>query len=75
MATMVNMHEAKTNLSRLAKRAASGEEIVIASHGKPVAMLTKLPAQSKKIPWNMYKGQIDIADDFDALLPEFQEYT
>ena len=75
MAIQVNMHDAKSNLSRLVKRAAAGEEIVIASHGKPVALLSRLPPQSKKIPWDIFKDQIEIADDFDAPLPEFQAYT
>jgi prevent-host-death family protein len=51
MPLVVNMNEAKRNLSKLVKRAAAGEEITIANHGKPVALLTRLPAKSKKIPW------------------------
>ncbi len=47
MATLVNMHDAKSSLSRLVKRAAAGEEILIAKHGKPVAMLTRIPAARK----------------------------
>ena len=75
MATLVNMHDAKSNLSRLVKRAASGEKIVIANHGKPVAMLTRIPARRQAIPWDIFKGQIEMAADFDAPLPEFQDYT
>jgi prevent-host-death family protein len=75
MATVVNMHEAKSSLSRLVKRAAAGEEIVIANHGKPVARLTRLARRSKKIPWDIYKGQIEMADDFDAPLDVFKDYT
>ena len=52
------MHEAKSNLSRLVKRAAAGEEITIAKHGKPVALLTRLPRKAKKIPWGVFKGKI-----------------
>lgn len=71
---MVNMHEAKSSLSKLVKRAAAGEEIVIANHGRPVARLTRLARKSKKIPWDIYKGQIEMADDFDAPLDVFKDY-
>ncbi len=67
----VNLHEAKTHLSRLVDRAAAGEEIVIARAGKPVARLVALrPARAPRVlgvaagqPWS-------IADDFDVLPPE-----
>lgn len=72
MATVVNMQEAKSSLPRLVKRAAAGEEIVIASHGKPVARLTRVREQRKKIPWGKFKGTI--AEDFDAPLEHFKEY-
>ena len=74
MATVVNMHDAKSSLSRLVKRAAAGEEILIANHGKPLAMLTRIPNRGKKVPWDIFKGKIEIATDFDAPLAEFQEY-
>jgi antitoxin (DNA-binding transcriptional repressor) of toxin-antitoxin stability system len=74
MATMVNMSDAKSSLSRLVKRAAAGEDIVITNRGKPVAMLSRLPAKRKKIPWNIYKGQIEMAEDFDAPLEVFKDY-
>jgi prevent-host-death family protein len=74
MATVVNMHQAKSSLSRLVKRAASGEEILIANHGKPVAMLSRIPASRTKIPWDIFKGRIEMAADFDAPLEEFKDY-
>jgi prevent-host-death family protein len=74
MATLVNMHDAKSSLSRLVKRAAAGEDIVIANHGKPVAMITRLPKDHAKLPWDVFKGKIEIAEDFDAPLPEFKDY-
>ena len=73
MATIVNMHEAKSTLSRLVKRAASGEEILIANHGKPIAMLSCIPASRKEIPWNIFKGRMEMADDFDAPLECFED--
>jgi antitoxin (DNA-binding transcriptional repressor) of toxin-antitoxin stability system len=74
MAILVNMHDAKSSLSRLVKRAAAGEDILIANHGKPVAMITRLPKNRAKLPWDVFKGKIEIAEDFDAPLPEFKDY-
>jgi prevent-host-death family protein len=68
MAT-VNIHEAKTHLSRLVERAAAGEEIVIARNGRPVARLIGLQEDdSPRVPGSM-RGLITIADDFDDPLP------
>jgi len=74
MATVVNMHEAKSTLSKLAKRAAEGEEIILATHGKPLAMLTRIPAARSKIPWGLYKGKMKMAKDFDGPLEGFEDY-
>jgi prevent-host-death family protein len=65
---MVNVHEAKTHLSRLLARVARGEEIVIAKDGKPVAKLTALLPRERK-PGRL-KGRIRIGKDFDAPLPK-----
>ncbi len=66
----VNIREAKTNLSRLVDRAAAGAEIVIAKAGKPLAKLVPYkPDKPKRTP-GLYKGQIKIARDFDAPLPD-----
>jgi prevent-host-death family protein len=77
MSKVVNLHAAKTHLSRLVDRAASGEEIVIARAGKPVARLCALaPAAARRRP-GLLKGRIQIAKDFDdlpdALLRAFHE--
>ena len=74
MAKVVNMHDAKSSLSKLVKRAAAGEDIVIANHGKPVAMLTRLPPKLRKVPWDIFKGKIHMTDDFDEPLEEFKDY-
>ena len=67
--TQVNIHEAKTHLSRLIERAAEGEEIVIARAGKPIARLVGLNHdRSPRVPGSM-RGRIQIDDDFDAPLP------
>ena len=65
---VVNMHEAKTNLSKLVKRAAAGEEIIVAKAGEPVAKIVAYTAPPKKprVPGSM-KGKIWIAPDFDEL--------
>jgi prevent-host-death family protein len=74
MAKVVNMHDAKSSLSKLVKRAAAGEDILIASRGKPVAMLTHLPRKSRKIPWDIFKGKIHMTEDFDEPLDVFKDY-
>ncbi len=65
----VNIHEAKTHLSRLVEAAAGGQEIVIARNGKPVARLVALNASPQPRQPGALKGQIRIGDDFDSPLP------
>ncbi|MGH3266217.1 MAG: type II toxin-antitoxin system Phd/YefM family antitoxin [Trebonia sp.] len=63
------MHDAKTQLSKLAARAAEGEEIVIARNGLPLAKLGPLDPPRKRREFGFCRGQIWIADDFDDPLP------
>jgi prevent-host-death family protein len=63
----VNIHEAKTNLSRLLERVEAGEEIIIARNGRPVARLTAV-ATPKRAPGSL-KGQITMRSDFNDPLP------
>jgi prevent-host-death family protein len=71
MAKVMSLYDAKTNLSALVEEAAAGEEIVIAKNGKPRARLIALPAEQRPAPiFGLYKGQVHIADDFDAPWPE-----
>ena len=63
----VNMHEAKTTLSRLVDRVAEGEEVVIARNGEPVALLSPLKPILRR-PGRL-KGKIRVSRDFDAPLP------
>ena len=65
----VNIHEAKTHLSRLLKRVAAGEEIIIANAGTPVARLVPAVEPSPKRILGGERGRITVADDFDAPLP------
>ncbi|HET7700643.1 MAG TPA: type II toxin-antitoxin system Phd/YefM family antitoxin [Candidatus Limnocylindria bacterium] len=65
----VNIHEAKTHLSRLIARAVDGEEIVIAKAGRPVAKLVGLAKPVRRRELGLARGRIVIHDDFDAPLP------
>jgi prevent-host-death family protein len=65
----VNIHEAKTHLSRLLARVAAGEQVVISRAGRPVARLVPIDRPSPQRVPGTDRGQIFIADDFDAPLP------
>ena len=65
---VVNVHDAKTHLSRLLERVASGEEIVIAKAGRPVAKLVPIEKASRR-PGRL-KGRLRIGRDFDDPLPD-----
>ena len=67
----VNVHEAKTHLSRLLQRVESGEEITIARSGTPVARLVPI-AQVRTTMRGMDRGRVWIAHDFDAPDPEIE---
>ena len=68
MAT-VNVHEAKTNLSRLLLQVEAGEEVVIARNGEPVARLVRVKKQGKR-QFGSMKGLIKFDDRFFDPLPE-----
>lgn len=68
--TMINVHEAKTHLSRILDRVAGGEEVLIAKAGKPIARLVPVPVDKKTRTPGTYRGRIRIGDDFDAPLPD-----
>ena len=65
----VNIHQAKTHLSRLVEEAAGGEEIVIAKHNRPVARLVALAADTRPRQPGGWEGRLWMVDDFDAPLP------
>ena len=70
MPTTVNIHEAKTQFSKLIEAVAQGGEIVIAKAGKPAARLVPIqPVVTVRKP-GFLKGKIRLAKDFDAPLPE-----
>lgn len=66
----INIHEAKTHLSRLLEKVARGEEIIIAKSGNPVARLIPYTTQKRKRQFGKDRGLFQVADDFDAPLPE-----
>ncbi len=67
----INIHQAKTQLSKLVEEVAQGQEIIIAKAGKPIAKLVPLEKAERKprTPGGM-KGQIWIADNFDEPMSE-----
>jgi prevent-host-death family protein len=66
----VNTHEAKTQLSRLLRRVAAGDEITIANRGVPVARLVPVPPKKAQRVLGIFRGQFTVPDDFDAPLPD-----
>ena len=70
MTQQVNIHEAKTQLSRLIEHTQSGQEFIIAKAGKPVARLTPIERGKPPRRLGLLDGQIRVPDDFNAPLPE-----
>lgn len=70
MSTTVNVHEAKTHLSKLLERVGQGEEVVIAKSGRPVARLVPMVGRPERRKPGSAKGTLWLSDDFDAPLPE-----
>jgi prevent-host-death family protein len=68
MIKTINIHEAKTHLSRLVDEVAAGHEVIIAKAGKPLARLVPLVAQPRAKKCGLLKGQIKVRDDFNAPL-------
>ncbi len=69
MSKSVNIHDAKTHLSRLVDEAAAGREVIIARAGKPVARLVALSSGASPKSLGLLKGKIKVPDDFNAPLP------
>jgi len=67
--TVVNIHEAKTQLSRLIERAVAGESLIIAKAGKPMVKLVRLdaPDASRIRRLGFMQGQFHVPDDFDSM--------
>lgn len=67
---IVNVHEAKTHLSRLLSEVGTGQEIVIAKAGKPMARLVPIGKKAKKRRPGSAKGKVILADSFLEPMPE-----
>lgn len=70
MIQQINIHEAKTQLSRLIERSLSGEEFIIAKAGKPVARLTPIKPVRQPHRLGLLDGELQIPEDFNSPLPE-----
>lgn len=68
MSKRVNIHEAKTHLSRLIDEVAAGAEIIIAKAGKPMARLSPITAPVRKKHLGLLKGKFKVAEDFNSPL-------
>ncbi len=66
----VNIHQAKTNLSKLVEKVLDGQEIIISKAGKPVAKLVPYNQAASSRKLGLMKGKIRMAADFDAPLPD-----
>ena len=64
----VGVHEAKTHLSKLLKRVAAGEEIVISNGGTPIARLVGIEPPRRELGFD--EGRFTVPEDFDAPLPD-----
>ncbi|MFI5399032.1 MAG: type II toxin-antitoxin system Phd/YefM family antitoxin [Candidatus Binatia bacterium] len=65
----VNVHEAKTHFSKLLRRAAAGEEIIISRAGEPVAKIVPIGSRARR-RFGVDHGVFEVPDDFDAPLPD-----
>lgn len=76
MSTIVNVHEAKTHLSRLLEEVAAGGEVVIARAGKPVARLVPVAQGVRPKKLGLLRGRIKVPADFNAPLSpdEFADF-
>ncbi len=72
----VNMHEAKSQLSKLIEKALAGEEVIIARNNKPVVHLVPVESNSNELfKFDQMKGFVKyISDDFDEPLDDFKDY-
>ncbi len=70
----VNIHEAKTNLSKLINKVTNGEEVIIAKGNKPIVKMVLIKGLKPKRKLGTARRKIKIADDFDAPLEDFKEY-
>jgi prevent-host-death family protein len=73
MAEIVNMHQAKTSLSRLVERALAGEDVVIARNGEPLVRLVPVPKEPQRRIPGRSKGKVWMSPDFEFTDAEIEE--
>jgi prevent-host-death family protein len=73
MTEVVNMHQAKSSLSRLVERALAGEDVVIARNGEPLVKLVPIPKERKQRMPGRLKGKSWMAPDFELTDAEIEE--
>ena len=73
MPIVVGMHQAKTNFSKLVKRAQAGDEIIVENFGKPVARIVAYTSKNVERRPGLLAGQITIKPGFDELPPGFED--
>ncbi len=66
----VNIYDAKTRLSQLVDKAASGEDVVVSRNGRPLVRITRLDVPKRRIEFGLLKGKLIVPTDFDAPLPD-----
>lgn len=66
----INIHEAKTHLSRIVEQVAAGRDVLIAKAGKPMVKMVPIATGKTVIRFGVLKGTIRVPEDFDAPLPE-----
>jgi prevent-host-death family protein len=71
----VNMHDAKSRLSELVAAAESGEEVIIARGGSPAVRLVAISVRHAPVRLGVLEGEIELGEDFDDPLPEFEPYS
>lgn len=64
----VNIYEAKTRLSQLVEKAASGEDVVVSRNGRPLVRITRLEPAPRRIHFGLLKGKLKVPPNFDAPL-------
>jgi prevent-host-death family protein len=72
--TQVNIHEAKTNLSKLIDKVLKGESVIISKSNKPVVKLVPADELNTKRSIGSAKGIVKISDDFDEPIEDFKSY-
>lgn len=70
---VINIHDAKTNLSKLIEKTSTGEEVIISKAGKPVAKLVAYKPKLKPRKPGLWKGKVWVSDDFDDEDPEINK--